>query len=137
MPADAMAFTTGVAPSETHGLHVPFWQNWFAPQTTPHMPQLFLSIFVLTQVPLHEVKPWRHWQVPPLQVPPTPHVLLHAPQWSGLVCVSTHTPLQNVCPPAHVQTPAWHVELPPQMLLHAPQCVLLVCVSTHMPLHNV
>jgi hypothetical protein len=55
---------------------------------------LFVSIFVLTQVPLQSVKPCKHWHAPPLHVPPTPHALLQAPQCIEFVCVLTHRPLQ-------------------------------------------
>jgi hypothetical protein len=49
-------------------------------QTVPHVPQLLLSVMVLTQLPLQFVKPCRQMQVPSTQRSLAPHAIPHSPQ---------------------------------------------------------
>lgn len=49
-------------------------------QTLPHSPQLFGSVCVSTQAPLHSVCPDGHWQVVPEQTPPVGQVTQVPPQ---------------------------------------------------------
>jgi hypothetical protein len=65
-------------------------------QVTPQPPQFFGSSAVTAQEPLHSCAPAGHWQLPPWQLPATPHLLLQPPQSLGSVVRSTQTPLQVV-----------------------------------------
>lgn len=50
------------------------------PQTLPQVPQLLLSLAVLTQVPEHDTWPVGHLQSPATQNCPPEHARPHAPQ---------------------------------------------------------
>jgi len=67
--------------------HIPFVHLQPGPeQTAPQAPQLLLSLFVFTQVPLQQLVPL--WQTVP-----------QAAQLLGSVFVFTQAPLQFVVPP--------------------------------------
>ncbi len=123
----------------------------------PHAPQLLLSVFSLTQAPLHDEKPLLqlhvpHWQVLLLQVS-VPFVSqlcvalgAHAPWFEHAdhadqvppVHVRVSVPqLPHPCEdaPLHAQEPLWHEEPLGQTLLQAPQLLLSVCSLTHAPPH--
>jgi hypothetical protein len=71
-------------------------------QTLPHAPQLFGSLVVSVQVPLHSVcpvgQPVPPVQVPPVQVCPEAQALPQAPQLFGSVPRLVQVPLQLVWP---------------------------------------
>lgn len=71
----------------------------------PQVPQFELLVWVLTQVPLHDVCPDGQLQMPPLQVFPPVHALPQLPQFELLVCVLTQVPLQRVPPLGQAQAP--------------------------------
>jgi hypothetical protein len=48
--------------------------------TSPHLPQLFASVWVLAQKLPHSVCPVGHEHVPEVQIPPDGHTLPQAPQ---------------------------------------------------------
>ncbi len=83
-----------------------------AAHCVPHPPQLFLSVFVFTQVPLHIVWPAAgqpepgddtHW--PAVQLLPEAHLVPQDPQWALSVFGSTHAPAA----PLHFSSPAAQV----------------------------
>ncbi len=66
-------------------------------QAVPQPPQLLLSVWVLTQTPLHRVEPVGHWatQLPALHAGVAPeHAWPQLPQLLASTCVFTQTPLQ-------------------------------------------
>jgi hypothetical protein len=100
-------------------------------QTTPHLPQLLVSLLVLVQVLLQQV-----W---PLEQP-----LPHPPQLSESLVVSVHIPPQQVSVPGHspVNVPQVHwlfTQLSPgeQTVLQPPQWLVSLLVSVQVPLQQV
>jgi hypothetical protein len=83
-------------------VHWPLMQaSPVVPQALPQEPQFFVSVCVLTQVPLHKVELVSvHVHLLPLQVVPEGHGLLQPPQLFVLELVSTQAPLQQLCPAA-------------------------------------
>jgi hypothetical protein len=69
-------------------------------------PQLFGSVLVLTQTPLHALSVPGQAQLPDAQLPPDAHTVVHDPQCCGSVCVSVQTPLHEVW--VQVQLPFTH-----------------------------
>jgi hypothetical protein len=59
-------------------------------QTLPQLPQLWTSVCVLMQVPLHSDWPLGQAQVPFWQVRPLVHTVPHVPQLAGSMLVFTH-----------------------------------------------
>ena len=124
--------------------HEPLLHAWFAGQFVPppgtQPPQLFGSLFVLTQSPLHNVSVGSQApaHVPPLHtgVPPM-HALLHVPQFELSVVVLTHTPLHAVSPGPQ-QMPLVHVSplahATPPAPAQPPQFASSVCGSEQVPL---
>ena len=106
----------------------------------PHAPQLVALVLVLTQAPLHCVrpKPVGHWQRPMKHNCPVPQVVPQAPQLVVLLLVSTQGPLQLVCPRTQLvrQRPKVHTWPAVQVVPHAPQLVVEDWVPTQTPLHS-
>jgi hypothetical protein len=81
-------------------------------QTTPHAPQLPLSVCTSMQLPLHIALPVGHsLQIPWLQygVDP-PQATPHAPQLFGSQSTGVHAPSQNFVPSAQTYShrPSMH-----------------------------
>jgi hypothetical protein len=121
-------------------VHEPLLQTWFAAHCVPPLPaqppQLFGSLLMLTQSPLHSVSVGSQApaQVPPLQtgvVPP--QVVVHEPQCVLSVSRSTQTPLQAVSPGAQ-QMPLVQVSPEAHALPQVPQFISSVIGSEHVPL---
>ena len=74
-----------------------------APQTVPHLPQFWGSVFTALQAPLQATCCVGQVQTPLMQVAPVAHTLPQAPQFTVLVVTSLHTPLQSAEPVAHLQ----------------------------------
>ena len=63
-----------------------------AVQTTPHLPQFEVSVFVSTQEPLQSVSaPQLAVHMPPLQTSPAAHAFEQLPQCCAFDCVSMHS----------------------------------------------
>lgn len=74
----------------------------------PHMPQLFLSNCVFTQLPPHKLKPTLQVQAPfwqPMALALPVHTLPQVPQLLRSESKLRHTPLQ-------FEKPTWHWHLP-------------------------
>lgn len=124
-------------------VHEPLLQTWFAAHWRPPLPaqppQLFGSLLMLTQSPLHSVSVGSHApaQVPPLQTGVLPpQVVVHEPQCVLSVSRSTQTPLHAVSPGAQqiplVQvSPAAHAT--PVAPAQPPQFASSVIGSEHVP----
>ena len=92
-------------------LHVRTWQAPLTQtelacareQIVPHVPQLFGSYWVFTQLPAQLTSgDWQvTWHVPATQMEPAGQIRPQPPQLFSSTCVSTHTPPQFV-------RPAWH-----------------------------
>ena len=69
-----------------------------APQTRPHIPQLFRSLRRSRQAPEQLVIPAPHWstQAPAVQASLDPHTRPQAPQFALSLCRLRHTPEQRV-----------------------------------------
>lgn len=82
-------------------------RGWTPPPDATHRPP--------TQFP--------NWQMPPMQVRPSPQTTPHPPQFAGSTLVKTQMPLQSVRPPAHLVhlPPLQCGVVPPQTLPQAPQ----------------
>jgi hypothetical protein len=80
----------------------------------PHAPQLFASVEVFTQAPLHSVCPaGQPAQEPLTHETPDAHACPHEPQLFESVCLLTHAPEQRLRPVAQLQ-------LFPPLLQHEP-----------------
>ena len=101
----AAPFTLSVPP-----VHKPLVQLWPDAQTVPQAPQLFGSLLMAVQTPLHVVCPASHPQAPPEHSCPDGHLLPQAPQLFRSELMSMQVLLHNACPDGHelaaVQTPA-------------------------------
>jgi hypothetical protein len=79
--------------------HAPPLQPWPVLQTLPHWPQLLLSVWVSTHVPLQIVspEPGGHEvpQPPPEQTCPVLHVVPQLPQFLGSPAMRVHVPLHG------------------------------------------
>jgi len=68
-------------------VHTPLVHDWPTVQACPHAPQLFGSVAVFVQVPLHDVcplgQPPPEPHVPPVQGTPLAHAVPHVPQFAG------------------------------------------------------
>lgn len=123
--------------------HVPIEHEVVPPavfgHTRPHIPQLLLSPWRLTQLAPQAsgvAPPQRH--IDPAHTCPAGHARPQAPQCIALLARSTHAPPQSVCAPqsaAHCPAaqscPAAHVRP------HAPQFKRSPRRSTHAPLQSV
>jgi hypothetical protein len=110
--------------------------TWSFAHCVPHAPQLFGSLFVLTQSPLQSVSVGSHApaQVPPLQNAVAPeHDVVHEPQCVLSVSRSTQTPLHAVSPGPQ-QMPLVHVSPLPHARPQPPQFASSVSGSEHVPL---
>ncbi len=121
------------------GTQAPLRQVKLLAHTLPHLPQLLRSNAVLTQVPLHDVRPVWHTHWPPTQpvvsgVPP--HEKPHMPQLFRLVWRSTQVPLQLVWPTGHWHWPATQPWLKAHWVPHLPQLFRSDWRSRHTPLHT-
>jgi hypothetical protein len=114
----------------------------------PQPPQLFLSCFVFTHVPLpasapasapHISNPPGHAQLEALQIIPWLHFVPHAPQLAGLLVVLVHTGgiPQFIVLGGQAQTPMLHTAPPVQASPHPPQLFTSVIVSTQAPVQFV
>ena len=93
-------------------------------QTLPHIPQLFLSLVTLAQMPLQQVV------VPMQTLPQAPQFMLSEP------LTAMHAPLHSTSPAfGHLQTPARQVDGASHTVPQAPQLAASVLVSMHMPSH--
>jgi hypothetical protein len=143
-------------------LHVPDWHVTPEVQALPHTPQFALSVCRFTQVPLHELRPLLHAQVPqvhdwlhvavafalqpcvcvaPGAQPPPPLQVenaVHVPfALQVRVCVPVpQLPQAWVEEPGQLHLPDWQVTPEVHVLPHAPQLALSVCVLMHAPPHE-
>lgn len=100
--------------------------------TTPQAPQLFASLWVRMQLPLHRAPPLAHWHAPAWQVVPAPQTVSHPPQLELSVCSSTQEPPQAKRPPPQVHLPPTHGTAPHE-LPHDPQLFGSLVSSTQEP----
>ncbi len=119
------------------------------PHLCPHVPQLFLSVEVLTQAPEQAASPalhWMaHWLLTQVGVPlvGAGQTWPQAPQLSASLLASTHLPLQGTNEAAHsnAHVPALQRGLPlvgaVQTVAHLPQFEVSDCKSTQEPEHSV
>ena len=112
--------------------HVPCAQTSPAGHTTPQPPQLFASLCVRTQLPLHLAPPLAHWHEPPWQVVPAPHTVSQPPQLELSVCSSTQEPPHAKRPPPQVHLPATQ-GTEPHEVPHEPQLFGSLVSSTQEP----
>jgi hypothetical protein len=76
--------------------------------TTPHPPQLLLSVEGSMHLPPHLMSPVGHTHVPETQLP-RPHATPHPPQLSGSLDSSTHAPPHTSgVPDGQVHVPLLH-----------------------------
>jgi hypothetical protein len=125
-------------------VHLPATHASVLMHAAPHLPQLFESVFVLTQFELHIISPVGHVvvQAPAMHASPIGHTFPHIPQFEPSVCVFVHVPLQLVgVEPVQLDAA---VQLPPEQVCpvghtvpHAPQFLSSVTMSTHLPLQLV
>jgi hypothetical protein len=73
------------------------------PQTVPHLPQFFASLFMLVQALLQAVWPVGQVQAPLTQVAPVAQVVPQVPQLVVLDRMSLHVPPQSPCPVGQMQ----------------------------------
>jgi hypothetical protein len=66
-------------------VHAPVEHTWLPEQVVVQLPQCAGSVWVLTQLPLHDVCPLGQPQDPPLQVSPLAQALPQALQFAGSV----------------------------------------------------
>jgi hypothetical protein len=124
-------------------VQVPAVQIIPLPQTCPHAPQLFGSLWSGMHAPLQYAWPAGQVHAPAMQVDPPPQTVLHEPQFALSLVKSTHDPLGHL-----VGVPLMHVVLhvPPlqlqavapagtgielQLFPHAPQLARSDCKLTH------
>jgi hypothetical protein len=105
------------------GVPVPWTQYSPAAQAWPHDPQLFGSVIVFTQAPLHIVVGNVHAHMPPLHDSPVAHAWPQLPQFRESKPVYVHTPPHEIVAVPHA---ARHI--PPEQTSpvahawpHAPQ----------------
>ena len=94
------------------------------------MPQLLLSVWVLTQAPLHDVCPAAHLHAPAWHVWPPLQATPHAPQLALSTWKSTHWPLHSALPGLQAQAPKRHIDSAGHVLPQAPQFLGSVAVLT-------
>jgi hypothetical protein len=91
---------------------MPLLQVDGAVQARPHMPQLAVSLWVLTQVDIapvpQRVSPVGQAQAPIVQVCPLGHTVPQAPQLALSLAVSTQAMPQALRPVGQPQRPAVH-----------------------------
>jgi len=102
-------------------------------QTVPQVPQLLLSLAVVTQLPLQKVRPEGQVHMPLVQLRPPEHTVPQVPQLLLSLAVVRQVPLQSVCPLGQLHTPFWQLRPPvhavPQPVV--PQKAASVRVSRH------
>ena len=139
-PASAGDWEHRVSPDWHVSPHLPPLHTCPAPQSTPHPPQLALSVWGLT----HEL-PQRVWvlshdepHLPDEHTSPAAHFVPHAPQLSASTCVSLQVAPHRVVPPPHdeAQAPREHTSPALHAAPHAPQYALSDASSTHPPPHE-
>jgi hypothetical protein len=141
--------------------HFPLVHGVVPGQTLPQVPQLFLSVCLLTHPPPQQsgVVPEQEFpqdpqfcgsvcvreQLPLQHSRPPAHALPQLPQFAVSDCVSTQRPPHACAEPLHesVQVPVTHVQVPPppasepHALPHAPQFRASLFVSTQASPHSV
>jgi hypothetical protein len=124
----------GGEPIGTAGTQLPPAQPVVAPQMCPHVPQLLLSVDVLTHVPLHAVRLAAQLfaQVPLRQTLPGSQTTLQPPQFAGSLLVGMHWPPQGDWYSGHAHAPATHAP-PVHVFPQPPQFCVSVSVLTHLP----
>jgi hypothetical protein len=94
-------------------------------QVVPHVPQLLLSVFESTHLPLQTLLPAvpsPHSHLPTLHIVGALQTVPQMPQLVGSVVGSMQTLLQMILFwTSHLQTPAVHVELAGHLFPHLPQ----------------
>jgi hypothetical protein len=114
-------------------LQLPWEQTSPAGQAFPHPPQLFGSLCVSTQLPLHLAPPLAHWHEPPWHVVPAPQTVSHPPQLELSDVSSTQKPPQSDWPPLQLHIPPTHGTALPQELPQVPQLFGSLVSSTQEP----
>lgn len=127
-------------PSAPVCVHLPLRQDWPAPHTVPHEPQLFPSVCVFEQVPPQLVGVWlEQMQLPPEQTRLLPQLTEHMPQLALSVLRLAQLLPHAVYPDAQLAELLTHVPAPLHLspLAHAvpqpPQFVALSFRLTQFP----
>lgn len=83
------------APVPQVTVQLPWEQTSPGGHALPHPPQLFGSLCVSTQLPLHLAPPLAHWHAPPWHVVPALQTVSHPPQLELSDVSSTQKPPQS------------------------------------------
>ena len=100
---DLFAFELGVQVRLVGSRQAPNRHCVPLPQTVPHLPQFFASVFMSVQAPLQAVWPVGQVQAPLTQVAPVAQALPQAPQLVVLARMSLQAPPQSPCPVGQMQ----------------------------------
>jgi len=92
------------------------------PQTLPHVPQLFESVWRSTQAPEHTKSPGLHWHCRFTQFSVASQTLGQEPQWFGFAVMSSQPLPQSSVPPGQVHMPPEHCVPAVQTVMQLPQC---------------